>query len=351
MVTLDSCSSTVGLTSASAAARLAADGPNALPPPVERSALRRLVAQLVHFFAVMLWVAAALAFVAGIPELGAAIALVIVLNALFAFFQENRAGQAAARLRALLPMQVTVVRDGRRQQVDSAQVVVGDVLALEGGDRTPADARLLAAHGLLVDTSLLTGESEPVRSVEGDVISAGTFVVEGEALALVSATGRETRLADIAALTTGTDPPPSPLTLELRRVVRTVAAIAVSVGATFFVVMVIVGRPVSDGLVLAIGVMVALVPEALLPTVMLSLAWGAEQMAHRRGDWQAHGDPMEVAIDVFARRLGLASDHDRELEVTRARFPFDPRRRRMSVVVGDDLFVKGAPDAGSSCSG
>ncbi|HSP05095.1 MAG TPA: cation-transporting P-type ATPase, partial [Acidimicrobiales bacterium] len=422
-------SSTIGLTSTAAAARLAVDGANKLPPPVERSALRRLVAQFVHFFALMLWVAAALAFVAGIPELGAAIALVIVLNALFAFFQESRAGQAAARLRALLPMQVTVVRDGRRQQVDSTQVVVGDVLALEGGDRIPADGTVLVAHGLLVDTALLTGESEPERMAEGDDISAGTFVVEGEALALVSATGGGTRLADIAAMTTATDSPASPLTIALHRVVRTVALIAVSVGASFFIIMLAVDRPASDGLVLAIGVTVALVPEALLPTVTLSLAWGAEQMAHRRvlvrnleavetlgsttfictdktgtlthnqmtvvdvwtptatatieepgyspdspvlvagdrsalealaraavrcstgyvhrvqGAWQPHGDPMEVAIDVFAHRLGLDTEGDRALDVARARFPFDPRRRRMSVVVGDELLVKGAPDA------
>jgi magnesium-transporting ATPase (P-type) len=420
-----------GLSSSEAEDRLARDGPNQLPPPRRPSVLRRLADQLLHFFALMLWVASGLAMVAGLPQLGVAIVLVIVFNAVFAFVQENRADRAAERLRALLPMSVTVRRDGRRLRVDAREVVVGDLLVLESGDRIPADAVVVRASSLLVDTSLLTGESVPTGPDRGDELFAATFVVEGEADAVVSATGASTRLAEIARLTTLTAAPASPLTHELHKVVRAVAAIALCVGGAFFAIALLLGNSATDGFVFAIGVTVALVPEALLPTVTLSLAWGAEQMAKRQvlvrkldavetlgsttfictdktgtltrnqmtlveawtptgtalisepgydpnalvklsspdatgeaerlavagvrcsvgyahrvgGAWQAHGDPMEVAVDVFARRLGVDTERDRADHLVDARFPFDPRRRRMSVVVDGEVLVKGAPDA------
>ena len=420
-----------GLTSQEARDRLARDGPNRLPAPRRRSAARELAGQLLHFFALMLWAAGALAFVAGLPQLGIAIFIVVVLNALFAFVQEHRASRAAERLKALLPMQVNVRRDGRRMAIDAADVVVGDVLVLEPGDRIPADGRTVVAHGLVLDTSLLTGESEPESADPGTALFAGTFVVEGEGEAEATATGAATRLAEIARLTTTTTRPPTPLTRELHRLVRAVAGIAVVVGGVFFVLSWLLGESLDDGFVFAIGVTVALVPEGLLPTVTLSLAWGAERMADRHvlvrnldavetlgsttfictdktgtltrnqmtvvrawtphgtastsdagydpagrvalshpgagdavarlatagvrcsagyvhevdGAWQAHGDPTEAALDAFARRLGIDTDGDRARTHPSARFPFDPRRRRMAVVVDDEVLVKGAPDA------
>jgi magnesium-transporting ATPase (P-type) len=416
-----------GLTGADAHARLARDGPNELPPPPRRPTWRRFADQLVHFFALMLWCAAVLAFLARLPQLGVAIIAEIVVNGIFAFIQEARADQAAARLKALLPRRVSVRRDGRLVEIESRDVVVGDLLMLGAGDRIPADADAATVHALLVDTSLLTGESDPQRLEPGERLFAGTFVVEGEAEAVVTETGVHTRLADIAHLTAATVRPDSPLTRELERVVRLVARIAVSVGGLFFVVSTLLGRSPSDGFVFAIGVTVALVPEALLPTVTLSLAWGAEQMAKRRvlvhrldsvetlgsttfictdktgtltrnemtvvvawtpsgsastaspgydptetvdvdddarpaverlaaaaiacsdgyvvaenGRWVARGDRMEAAIDVLARRLGM--DAPRHAGAASKRFPFDPRRRRMSVVLDDDVFVKGAAE-------
>ena len=420
----------IGLSSAEAEERLLRDGPNRLPSPKRPSAIGRFGRQLVHFFALMLWVAGALGFIAGLPELGIAIFAVIVLNAAFSFAQENRADRAAERLRDLLPRRINVRRDGRRVEIDATNVVVGDVLVLEPGDRVPADAVITIAHGSLIDTSMLTGESEPTTVEKGADIHAGMFVVEGEAEAVVRAIGHSTRLAAIARLTTLTEKPASPLTLKLKKVVRTISAIAVGVGASFFALSVLLGNPLSDGFVFAIGVTVALVPEALLPTVTLSLAWGAEQMAKRNvlvrkldavetlgsttfictdktgtltrnqmtvveawtpdgtalingsgyeptasialstidaeaallrlgtvaaacsagysfnaeGEWLAHGDPMEAAIDAFARRVGIDTDANRATQEVVARFPFDPRRRRMSVVSGGAVLVKGAPD-------
>jgi magnesium-transporting ATPase (P-type) len=421
----------VGLSAAEAADRLAADGPNVLPAPRRPPAARRLAAQAVHLFALMLWAAAALAVIAGLPQLGAAIVAVILLNALFSYLQEARADRAADRLRSLLPVRVTVRRDGRRVDVEAGEVVRGDALVLTAGGRVPADAVVAAAHGLLVDTSLLTGESEPAAVPGGGALFAGTFVVEGDGDAVVTATGTHTRLAEIARLTTSTPKPVTPLTRALHRVVRTIALVAIGVGGAFFVVALALGTPPADGFVFAIGVTVALVPEALLPTVTLSLAWGAEQMARRNvlvreleavetlgsttfictdktgtltrnemtvvaawtpagaarattpgydpaapveldrpeagaalarlawtgarcsagyaveadGAWRAHGDPMEAALDVFARRLGVDTLSGRAHPAGEVRFPFDPRRRRMSLVTDGEVLVKGAPDA------
>ncbi len=424
------CSELDGLTTTEATARRAGEGPNELPVAPRPSAARRFGVQLVHFFAVMLWVAGGLALVAGLPELAVAIFAVVVLNAAFAFAQESRADRAADRLQSLLPARVTVRRDGRPSQIEARDIVTGDVLVLEPGDRIAADATAVIANRAFVDMSMLTGETQPVAVAEADPLFAGTFMVEGAAEAVVSATGASTRLAAIARLTTLTAKPVGPLTLELRRVVRTIALIAVGVGGVFFTLVLLLGNGAADGFVFAIGVTVALVPEALLPTVTLSLAWGAEQMAKRNvlvrsldavetlgsttfictdktgtltcnqmavvevwtpegmalvsgagyepvgtvvlslpsaqaaveqlalaaarcstgyvfvaeGVWKAHGDPMEAALDAFARRVGIDVEADRAGHPSRARFPFEPRTRRMSVVVDHDVVVKGAPD-------
>jgi len=272
----------IGLSVADAEQRRRDDGPNRLPEPKRQSGARRFLGELVHFFALMLWVAGALALVAGMPALGFAIFAVIVVNAVFSFVQEHRADVATQRLRQLLPTMVTVRRGGRPVIVDAEEVVVGDVLLVEAGDRVPADAVVLSAACFLVDTSLLTGESVPSPGAVNDPLFAGTFVVEGSAAAVVTATGGATRLATIAALATVTAKPVTPLTVGLHQVVRTIAGVAVGVGAFFFGIALLLGNDPSDGFVFAIGVTVALVPEALLPTVTLSLAWGAERMAERQ---------------------------------------------------------------------
>ncbi|MCZ7528700.1 MAG: cation-transporting P-type ATPase [Acidimicrobiia bacterium] len=419
-----------GLTSEEAATRLRRDGPNVLPAPRGPAPWRRLARQMVHFFALMLWVASGLAFVADLPQLGVAIVAVILVNGVFSFAQEHRAERAARALRDLLPRRATVVRDGVAIDVDAAGLVVDDVVLLRAGDRVSADLRALEAHSLSVDTSTLTGESVPVPVGAGEGLLAGTFVVEGEGVAVVTGVGSSTRLAGIARLTRAARRPPSPLARELRRVVRTISLIAVGVGTGFFGLALLLDTPAGEGFIFAIGVTVALVPEALLPTVTLSLAIGAQRMAERdalvrrlesvetlgsttfictdktgtltlnemsvveawtpegwariRGDgyaptgeidldlpavgpalaeaarvgarcstgraveedgrWRASGDPMEAALDVLARRAGAAPGPGPD-PPERARFPFDPRRRRMSLVVGETVLVKGAPDA------
>jgi magnesium-transporting ATPase (P-type) len=269
-----------GLSEAEAAARLARDGANRLPAAERTSSAQRLAAQMVHFFAIMLWVAAGLAVLAGLPELGVAIAGVVLVNGIFAFVQEERADRAAEALRGLLPTRSRVVRDGRTREIDAADLVVGDLVELEAGDRVSADLRVVEARRARIDTSALTGESLPLALVEGGTALAGTFLVVGEARGVVVAVGGATRMAGIARLAMRPSTPP-PIVAELRRVVRTISVIAVGVGIAFLAASAALGTPLSDGFLFGIGVTVALVPEALLPTVTLALAIGTQRMADR----------------------------------------------------------------------
>ncbi|MEU3764903.1 cation-transporting P-type ATPase [Amycolatopsis keratiniphila] len=271
-----------GLTDAEAATALRRDGPNVLPAPKRRHPVLVLAGQFVHFFALMLWVAAVLALIAGMPALAIAIAVVVLLNGVFSFAQEYRADRAAERLRDLLPVRATVRRDGRAKVVQAADLVVGDVVLLEAGDRICADGRLIEAGRLSVDESMLTGESRPVRLEPGGTVHAGTYVTEGHAAASVTATGARSRLAGISAVTANAVRPRSPLTAQLHRVVRVIALVAVAVGCVFFAAALGLGRTGTESFLFAIGVTVALVPEGLLPTVTLSLARAAQKMAGRK---------------------------------------------------------------------
>jgi calcium-translocating P-type ATPase len=267
-----------GLSSARALELLGQVGHNVLPEPQRVPAWRSLLAQFVHFFALLLWVAAGLALVARMPALAAAIAAVVVVNGVFSFVQENRAEHAAAALRDLLPVLATVIRDGHEQQVTADLIVPGDLVLLAAGDRVTADMRCATGEDLLVDTSTLTGESVPVGVGVGEQVLAGCFVVQGSARAVVTQTGERTRLGQIARLTQQARPA-TPLERDIQHLVRTIALVAAGVGAGFFALMLALGVPAADGFIFGIGVTVALVPEGLLPTVTLSLAIGAQRMA------------------------------------------------------------------------
>lgn len=259
--------------------RRVAFGSNVIPEERREHPLTMFVGQLRHLLAVLLWIAAALAAVAGMFVLAAAISVIVVLNGAFAFWQEYSADRSAQRLRELLPARANVVRSGRKTTVAVADLVVGDVVHLEAGDRIAADMVVADAHCLTLDESLVTGESRAVPHGAGDLVMSGTFVVQGVARAWVTAVGPATTLGRISRLTTTADRPPSPLTQQLNRVVRVVAAVAFSVGTALGVGSLFLGLGVTEAFLFGVGVSVALVPEGLLPTVTLSLARGAQQMA------------------------------------------------------------------------
>ncbi len=258
-----------------------------------RSGPASLLRQITHPLAFLLWVAAGLAFVAGLPVLGVAIVAVIALDALFAFAQERHAESAVEALQRYMPPQATVLRDGRPRLVDAIGIVPGDVIVLQEGDRVPVDARLLEGS-VDVDLSTLTGESQPVyRSSEfldatgplmdaRHVVFSGTTCIGGEAKALVVATGMQTELGRIAALSERVRVEASPLEQQVRRVAWLIALVAVCVGLAFLPIgWLAAGLPLHDAFSFAIGLIVANVPEGLLPTLTLALAVGVAQLARR----------------------------------------------------------------------
>ena len=283
-----------GLSEREARRRLEQHGPNTIERRQGPSHLRDLARQFTHPLALLLWVAAALAAATGIVALAAAIVAVIVLNAVFAFSQELQAERATEALREFLPPRARVRRGGEAVEVEAANLVPGDLLLVEEGDRLSADARLIEGD-LEVDASPLTGESQPVartahRSAPAaspleaeDLVFSGTLCTAGEAEAIVYATGMGTQLGRIAALSQRVRVEASPLQVQVNRVALLIAGVAVVAGALFFALgTTLAGLSLSDSVTFAIGLLVANVPEGLLPTITLALAVGVRRMAQRR---------------------------------------------------------------------
>jgi calcium-translocating P-type ATPase len=282
-----------GLSDRDAARRLVVFGPNELVRRGGRGWLGELVAQLVHPLALLLWLAAGLAAVSGTTPLAIAIVIVILINALFAFLQERHAEQAVEALAAYLPVKVRVVRDGTPKLMEVRELVPGDVIVIEEGDRVSADARLLSGS-VEMDVSTLTGESLPVlRQADPfdthgpvlearDLVFSGTNCTEGEATAVVFNTGMHTELGRIAALSQRVGHDESPLEKQVKHVARLIALVAVGMGIAFIPLgTLLAGLSLGDALNFAIGLLVANVPEGLLPTITLALAVGVRILARK----------------------------------------------------------------------
>ncbi|MFP5403957.1 MAG: cation-translocating P-type ATPase [Gammaproteobacteria bacterium] len=291
--------STAGLTSNEAQRRRAEFGPNHVEEVPRERLLLGFARQFSHFFAIILWLGAALAFLAeyfdpgqGMARLGAAIVGVILINGLFSFWQEYRAERAVAALRRLLPQKVKAQRAGEIVQLPASELVPGDIVLLEEGDFVPADCRLIEAFGVRVNNATITGESLPqARNADPqpeasplrarNIVLAGTSLVSGQARAVVYATGMRTEFGRIAHLTQTAGAATTPLQREITRLSRLVAVLASALGATFFLIGQALGLPFWENLLFAIGIIVANVPEGLLPTVTLSLAMATQRMARR----------------------------------------------------------------------
>ena len=282
-----------GLSQREADRRLVRYGRNELVRRGGRRWPRQLAQQFTHPLALLLAAAAALALVAGIAVLAAAIVAVILLNAALAFVQERQAEAAIEALKDYLPPHATVIRDGREQQVEAALLVPGDILVLAEGGRVSADTRLLRG-ALELDMSALTGESLPVlRKADGDatgvplleahdLVFTGTTCTGGDALGVVFATGMLSQLGRVAALSEHVGDEESPLQRQVRKVAWLIAVVAVVVGVAFVPLGTLVaGLPLGDAVIFAIGLLVANVPEGLLPTITLALAVGVRRLARR----------------------------------------------------------------------
>lgn len=291
-------SSPQGLSSEEASKRQQKYGFNVLEEKEKQPVIIRFGRHLVNFFALLLWTGAALAFTSeylspgeGNLYIGIALAGVVVLNAVFTFIQEYQSEQIMESFRKMMPVKTEVLRDGRRMELLSREVVPGDIIRLDEGDKIPADGRLIEENSLKVDHSALTGESEPqlrklVPTHENilesrNMVFSGTLVQSGNGAALVYGTGMNTQLGRIAQLTKETEEVESPLRKELNHFIKIISTIAITLGASFFIISFLTGNRLMASMIFAIGIIVANVPEGLLPTVTLCLSMASRKMAKR----------------------------------------------------------------------
>lgn len=287
-----------GLGSTEANARLTQYGYNELHVRKETPELVKFFRQLTNFFALLLIAGSALAFLADYLQpgqgnfyIGVALLVVVLLNALFSYVQEHESDRIMESFRNMLPQMINVLRDGAVTRIAARLLVPGDVILIEEGDRIPADGRLIEVNQLKVDHSSLTGESEPqLRKLEcthdtllesRNMVFSGTLVQSGNGKALIYGTGMDTQIGQIVQLTKETVTIETPIRKELHRFIRIISGIALTLGTLFFILSIFLGKPLIGSLIFAIGIIVANVPEGLLPTVTLALTMASKRMAKK----------------------------------------------------------------------
>uniref|UniRef100_UPI0037E7B501 sodium/potassium-transporting ATPase subunit alpha-3b isoform X1 n=1 Tax=Semicossyphus pulcher TaxID=241346 RepID=UPI0037E7B501 len=293
-----------GLTNAKAAEFLIRDGPNALTPPPTTPEWVKFCRQLFGGFSILLWIGAILCFLAYAIQaateddpagdnlyLGIVLTAVVIITGCFSYFQEAKSSKIMESFKNMVPQQALVIREGEKVQINAEEVVAGDLIEVKGGDRIPADIRVVSAHGCKVDNSSLTGESEPQsRSPDcthdnpletRNVAFFSTNCVEGTARGLVICTGDRTVMGRIATLTSGLETGKTPIAKEIEHFIHIITGVAVFLGVTFFILAIILGYSWLEAVIFLIGIIVANVPEGLLATVTVCLTLTAKRMAKK----------------------------------------------------------------------
>lgn len=294
-----------GISRESALARLTNDGPNELQSKKPVPLWRKILDQFREPLVLLLVVAIAVSLAAwvlegadGVPVDAIVIAVVICLNSVLGLVQEGKAAQAVAALSALAQSEASVIRGGQRMQIPARELVAGDLVILAEGDQISADARLLAAEGLRVIESSLTGESEAVHKSPGELAAAteladrtnmvfrGTSVAQGSARAVVTATGTRTEMGRIATLLDLVEDAPTPLQREIATVSKMLGTAVVIIAVVVVAILLLVGGAetvdqIISALLLGVSLAVAAVPEGLPAILSVVLAMGVRGMAER----------------------------------------------------------------------
>ncbi|WP_407281957.1 HAD-IC family P-type ATPase [Methanolobus sp. WCC1] len=289
---------TGGLSTEEANHRIELCGKNVFEETGKQSILVRYFKQYKNFFSLLLLFGSILSFIAewldpGQGNIFIAIALlgVVILNGTFTFVQEYQAERIMASFKNLIPPKTKVLRDGEITEIVATDLVVGDIIFLEEGDKVPADGRLIEENSLKVDNSPITGEAEPqLRSLDcthpnilecRNMVFSGTLVQTGNGKAIIFGTGSDTQIGKLAALTEQTASVDTPIRKELNDFIKIISAIAIFLGISFFIVGFLIQDTFLANLIFAIGIIVANVPEGLLPTVTLALSLASKRMAKR----------------------------------------------------------------------
>ncbi len=284
-----------GLTSEEAKLRLQKYGYNKLSQKREIPFIRKFIHHLRDLFGILLIVAAVLSYISGSPELAIIILAVVFVNIFVSLFQESRAEKAMETLKSWMPEFAKVFRDGELKKISVSEIVPGDVVVLEEGDRVPADGRLIEAFDLWTNNVPLTGESEPqprvaetVKTVEKaylyspNLVFMSTSVAKGQGKAVVYSTGMDTQFGRIANLTQTIKEEESPLQKEIALTAKYDFMIAVAVGLVFFISsFLFLHVSLGTSILFMIGVMVACVPEGLQVTVSSALAINVLKMVRQ----------------------------------------------------------------------
>ncbi len=283
-----------GLTSAAAAERLRVAGPNRLPEPPRRPAFLRF---LVHFHNVLIYVligSAVITTLLGHIADTAVILAVVIVNAVIGYIQEGRAERAMESIRDMLAPKAAVLRDSERRTIAGDDLVTGDIVLLEAGDRVPADLRLFRCHGLQIEEAIVTGESVPVDKspdpVEADaalgdracMAFSGTLVTSGQGRGLVVATGGQSEIGRISGLLRNVDVLQTPLVRQMNIFAKWLTVLILMLAAILLAFGYYIAHyPFAEMFLAVVGLSVAAIPEGLPAVLTITLAVGVQAMARR----------------------------------------------------------------------
>jgi Ca2+-transporting ATPase len=281
-----------GISSMQAKERLSQHGPNQLESTTKPSPLKIFIGKFKDYMVLVLIFAAIISFIAGETTNAYVILGIVVLVAIIGFVQEYKAEKAMEALREMVAPEADVIRDGQMSTIPAADLVPGDVVFLEAGDKVPADGRILEVTSLQVIESSLTGESMPVEKLaqtlpedialadRKNMVFMGTIISQGNCRAIVTATGLGTELGRISGLMKQEQAEP-PLKIKLQQLAKRQAFLVMVISAIVFILMFSRGLPVIDALIASIALAVAGIPEALPFIVTLALAFGTQAMAKK----------------------------------------------------------------------
>ena len=283
----------LGLTDAEARARLASEGPNAIPEEPPIAPMMLLLRQFADAMVLLLIAAAVVSLAIGETLDAGIIFAIVVLNAGFGAIQDGRAQAAARSVRALLVPHAIAIRDGTARELSAAELVRGDLLVITSGDRVAADGRVVDSSGLEIDESVMTGESMPRAKrasppapaaaplpARDTTVYAGTTVARGRGLMLVTATGAATEVGAIARMAEE-ERPLTPLQQRLARLATLLLRAGVGICVLLTVVFLADGNGLASSLLLGVSLAVAAIPEGLSAVVTITLAIGMRRLAQR----------------------------------------------------------------------
>ncbi|KAG6576285.1 Sodium/potassium-transporting ATPase subunit alpha [Phytophthora cinnamomi] len=288
-----------GMTSHDVQGRQEAEGLNRLTPPKQTPEIVKYFRELTGLFSMLLWVGGALCILIyglqGDPNnlyLGIVLFLVVIVTGTFSYFQNAKSSNLMESFKQMMPTVTTVIREGKSQKIEASQLVRGDIILLKGGDKVPADIRVLeGSDDFAVDNSCLTGEPEPLKRIPDctddnpletkNLCFFGTFIPQGSGKGVVVRIGDKTVMGRIAKLATTTGQNMTPIAREINHFVHIIAIVAVVIGVIFFIIGIFLKTDYVSNVVFMIGIIVANVPEGLLATVTVCLSLAANRMAHK----------------------------------------------------------------------